>query len=1670
MAIRFKIVCFVAALLAATAVPTLGKPLDKSSFLQRVERSRQIARGRMLAGSWCKDKTAQGIFNIGNNCNISYGECFVGQVKHDSAVCMTKGQLELIGLPFEDGSLPAIYRSDNTKYRIFTLTGNSILKIKSLIIRGGDVTPDMYGGGAFVYGPSAMLELRDSQITNNFAESAGAVRVEYGVLDIENSQINDNAALLWGGGIICTKGALCNITGAATTLIANSALYTGGALKCSGGAECFVEEAATLERNKGNYYGGGIFCEGTGTKCHVGSNSIVQINVAKVNPGIFCDNGAECTTDDTAWSRYCFAGTYGLKETFSTDPTAADSELSPCTECPEGKFGDKASAGYNNPTKGCNYTSETCPAGSFCPGTKGPTIPCPLGTFGNLKGKGDQSAACYEQCPAGKFGHLVGQTSESSACLNCTGGTYGNTTGQKSRCSGACVSGTFGNVAGATSATEACNQQCPKGRFGTGEGGNSLESACQLCVSGKFANTIQQASTCSGKCPPGKHGKKLGGITEAGSCSDCPVGKFEGKSGQGDACSQQCMPGKFGAVLGQTLAVAACTESCPAGRYGSESGKSSLAAACPQSCEAGRYGSVPGQTTKALACPSTCPKGKFGIKAGAVSEEMGCMVCPAGKFSDVGGALVCKDCPAGTGLADNGAVLGSHDEASDCRTCDGGRYSLAGAKECSMCAGGRFLEDPGTAKELHDADSRCLVCPAGRWNNLEEARLCIQCNPSRRCEGGDTCLLGRAGYACIDCSKEKGEQYYTTDEGKTCIKCPDNNVGPIVLALLATACVCGGLYKTLGEANNSNSTVDASQFFARNHTVASQVAVSLYQEEEMSALHCVIDISDAIFNEDGELINTNMDDYDVVFTGRIGIKVGENMIVEDVVPGSAAEKEGVEKGDRIEAIDDDDVPLDSKPNAVIHLLAEKIKTNKKVMVTFVRTTSDDDYLKESEARSGEATGGQGLQHRRWFLIDLDSTNGTRLNGKDIKKDSAVALDIGMAIGMGTSVMKIISWDRLLVVSGPHKGKEYRIPQKGKTLISFGRASEAKQCGAILSSCQAHREAQKTFDDNTVYAQLKAMKKKLEKKKKKQADADVKKVNVRAGAATQASVVSRQIARTFNVLSAHTITLSIAMPDFTLVHLPPWLKKVITDMLEILSVDLSGMTSSPECAWELDAQDTYLMKMSFPALLLVVFAVWSVASYLYYSWVIESSDFNIGGLKRQRRSSQNRIVAVGFYLWAVFVYALTLQQVLSGINCVEGEGGAPRLVMDSSVICDLSLGGQWSLIFAFSVLLFIVYCVVPVFVAARKVFAWNGRCCSTGSDTTLPKWVDKRNCKKLQFDGSPCQQCPNCDKRQRYGWMFEKYRPESYFWESVVLFRKLAIAMVQLFFITKKILSHSLMIGINMIVFIYTVIRQPYLADREKITTVQLRKKKSCSWKSCGSNNVLDASLLFSEILLAIAALGNDAVLKELALSFAVDTNPKAGNSTNATAISAVDQPSDQELFDEHYPAAGVVLATLEYIGVIIILFAVLLLVKEMLRAAVVTYSSRVLKRKLRKARAARVTDSLSKNIKKPVYTGPVPTDETSAIMQNMEDANELRKTLQANRNKKSKSRLAERRAARRAKKEKNGAKKKKRRKSKKQDKEEKPADDTPAKLAEENSAEDTHAKPAEAKEESKPAE
>ena len=60
------------------------------------------------------------------------------------------------------------------------------------------------------------------------------------------------------------------------------------------------------------------------------------------------------------------------------------------------------------------------------------------------------------------------------------------------------------------------------------------------------------------------------------------------------------------------------------------------------------------------------------------------------------------------------------------------------------------------------------------------------------------------------------------------------------------------------------------------------------------------------------MIDVNVNDYDVVFTGRIGIKVGENLEVTDVVAGSAAADEGVQVGDRIEAIDDEDVPADSK--------------------------------------------------------------------------------------------------------------------------------------------------------------------------------------------------------------------------------------------------------------------------------------------------------------------------------------------------------------------------------------------------------------------------------------------------------------------------------------------------------------------------------------------------------------------------------------------------------------------------------------------------------------------------------------------------------------------------------------------------------------------------------------
>jgi len=84
---------------------------------------------------------------------------------------------------------------------------------------------------------------------------------------------------------------------------------------------------------------------------------------------------------------------------------------------------------------------------------------------------------------------------------------------------------------------------------------------------------------------------------------------------------------------------------------------------------------------------------------------------------------------------------------------------------------------------------------------------------------------------------------------------------------------------------------------------------------------------------------------------------------------------------------------------------------------------------------------------------------------------------------------------------------------------------------------------------------------------------------------------------------------------------------------------------------------------------------------------------------------------------------------------------------------------------------------------------------------------------------PCYNCNACDIRTRYSWMVEKYHPDCYYWEMVILVRKLLIAMPVLFLTTRHVENFITQIGINICFLVLTIYFQPYLTDEEYLQRV-----------------------------------------------------------------------------------------------------------------------------------------------------------------------------------------------------------------------------------------------------------
>jgi hypothetical protein len=239
-----------------------------------------------------------------------------------------------------------------------------------------------------------------------------------------------------------------------------------------------------------------------------------------------------------------------------------------------------------------------------------------------------------------------------------------------------------------------------------------------------------------GGCPLGKY-REASQLELPIECSDCSAGKWSNTSGirTEDQC-KPCSAGKWSNETGQ--AQDQC-KPCSAGKW------SNIGMEFCIGCDPGEYANKTGSTS----CKK-CGKGQYNKE----KAQANCSLCPKGRYSNIIGLSdQCEPCAIGkwsdkigmmsvssckrcaAGLYNNGIGM------EFCKGCDPGRYAnKTGSTLCKECGIGQYNEEK--------AQANCSLCPKGRYSSKEGVTLLEGC---RICPSGQFSNTTGATYSCYQC-------------------------------------------------------------------------------------------------------------------------------------------------------------------------------------------------------------------------------------------------------------------------------------------------------------------------------------------------------------------------------------------------------------------------------------------------------------------------------------------------------------------------------------------------------------------------------------------------------------------------------------------------------------------------------------------------------------------------------------------------------------------------------------------------------------------------------------------------------------------------------------------------------------------------------------------------------
>lgn len=407
-----------------------------------------------------------------------------------------------------------------------------------------------------------------------------------------------------------------------------------------------------------------------------------------------------------------------------------------CLACPDGTYANKANTeaaptgtegSYVNTATSCTL----CPAGTYRTGDASPQNnvcnPLPNGykvktaligstLVGSYQCISSSTTACVgafevEACSAGTVaswnsGRTVRNPTTPMTCAPCAANTYAPKTGLSVciACKGGFRPTKIGNPA-ATDGFDQCVTACSSGTY---RSFYTAQATCGTCYTAGFESGPSGRTACT-QCRPGTYSALRTGSESTDvldNCQPCPQNRFMARPGA-SACDV-CPRGHETQDTGNT----AC-DPCSVGFFKSTAGATSCVKA-----PAGTF-----VNTSAAYFATPCPLGTYTNEQGQDS----CDSCPPGQYANALGSRACKTCPAGTF---------SNGQASTCRACEQGYYSVPGSGACSPCKPGTYTDSAraGTCK-LCPKGYQCptpatktpRACPAGTYASKDGAVLCTPC-------------------------------------------------------------------------------------------------------------------------------------------------------------------------------------------------------------------------------------------------------------------------------------------------------------------------------------------------------------------------------------------------------------------------------------------------------------------------------------------------------------------------------------------------------------------------------------------------------------------------------------------------------------------------------------------------------------------------------------------------------------------------------------------------------------------------------------------------------------------------------------------------------------------------------------------------------------------------------